>query len=124
MLNIIIHTESNTPIYEQIIKAVKKALLQKELQTGDMLPSIRALAKDLEISVITTKRAYVELEKEGLICSVQGKGFYVKEPDHNRLREQQLTIFEEKLSGLIKEGKELGLELSDLQDILKTLYEG
>lgn len=88
-----------------------------------MLPSIRALVRDLQISVITTKRAYEELEKEGLIYSVPGKGFYIKEPNYEKLKEAQVKEFEYKFDNLIQEGKKLGLELSDMQDILKTLYE-
>ena len=80
-MNIILDTESNLSIYEQIVKAIKGLIVKEEIFPGDMLPSIRALAKDLQISVITTKRAYEELEKEGLIYSVQGKGFYIKEPN-------------------------------------------
>ena len=91
---------------------------------GDLLPSIRSLARDLQISVITTKRAYEELEKEGLIYSVQGKGFYVKEPNRQKLREEQLKDFENNFESLINEGKKLELTLEDMQDILKTLYEG
>ena len=88
------------------------------------MPSIRSLARDLQISVITTKRAYEELEKEGLIYSVQGKGFYVKEPNRQKLREEQLRDFEKNFESLIMEGKKLGLTIEDMQDILKTLYEG
>ena len=79
-----------------------------------MLPSIRALVRDLQISVITTKRAYEELEKEGLIYSVPGKGFYIKEPNYEKLKEAQVKEFEYKFDNLIQEGKKLGLELSDM----------
>ena len=89
-----------------------------------MLPSIRSLARDLGISVITTKRAYEELEKEDLIYSVQGKGFYVKEPNKEKLKEQQLKSFEIMAEKLIEEGRDLGLTLDDMQDVLRTLYEG
>ena len=89
-----------------------------------MLPSIRALARDLQISVITTKRAYDELEKEGLIYSVPGKGFYIKEPNKEKLKEQQLKSFESMAEKLIEEGRELGLTIDEMQDVLKTLYEG
>lgn len=74
-MNIFIKEESSLPIYEQIVSAVKNSILNHELAPGDMLPSIRSLAKSLGISVITTKRAYEELEKQGLIYSEQGKGF-------------------------------------------------
>lgn len=123
-MNIIIKTEDHTPIYEQIVQGIKKALIKKELSPGEMLPSIRLLAKDLEVSVITTKRAYEELEKEGLIYSEAGKGFYVKAPDRERMREQQLRRLEEKLAALLKESRELGLTLEDMKSILETLEEG
>ena len=76
-MNIFIREDSSLPIYEQIVSAVKTSILNHEIATGDMLPSIRSLAKDLGISVITTKRAYEELEKLGLIYSEQGRGFFV-----------------------------------------------
>jgi GntR family transcriptional regulator len=123
-MNIILDTESNISIYEQIIKSIKNSIIQEEIFPGDMLPSIRALARDLQISVITTKRAYEELEKEGLIYSVHGKGFYVKEPNRQKLREEQLKEFEALFENLIIQGKKLNLELNDMQDILRTLYEG
>ena len=123
-MNIILDTESNLSIYEQIVKAIKGLIVKEEIFPGDMLPSIRALAKDLQISVITTKRAYEELEKEGLIYTVQGKGFYIKEPNKEKLKEQQLKSFESMAEKLIEEGRELGLTIDEMQDVLKTLYEG
>lgn len=123
-MNIILDIESNLSIYEQIVKAIKSLIVKEEIFPGDMLPSIRALARDLQISVITTKRAYEELEKEGLIYSVQGKGFYIKEPNKEKLKEQQLKSFESMAERLIEEGRELGLTIDEMQDVLKTLYEG
>ena len=123
-MNIILDSESNLSIYEQIIKYIKNSIINEEILPKDMLPSIRSLARDLQISVITTKRAYDELEKEGLIYSVPGKGFYVKEPNREKLREEQLRNFEIDFENLIIEGKNLGLELTDMQEILITLYEG
>lgn len=123
-MNIVLDTESNLSIYEQIIKSIKNSIIKEEIIPGDMLPSIRSLARDLQISVITTKRAYEELEKEGLIYSVPGKGFYIKEPNREKLKESQFKEFEDQFDNLIQEGKKLGLELLDMQDILKTLYEG
>lgn len=123
-MNIILDTESTLSIYEQIVKSIKNSIIKEEITPGDMLPSIRSLARDLRISVITTKRAYEELEKEGLVYSVPGKGFYVKEPNLEKLREEQLNDFEGKAENLIEEGIKLGLKLEEMQDILKTLYEG
>ncbi|MDU4884943.1 GntR family transcriptional regulator [uncultured Clostridium sp.] len=123
-MNIILNSESNLSIYEQIIKSIKNSIVKEEIIPGDMLPSIRSLARDLGISVITTKRAYEELENEDLIYSVQGKGFYVKEPNKEKLKEQQLKSFEIMAEKLIEEGRDLGLTLDDMQDVLRTLYEG
>ena len=123
-MNIILNSESTLSIYEQIIKSIKNSIVKEEIIPGDMLPSIRSLARDLGISVITTKRAYEELEKEDLIYSVQGKGFYVKEPNKEKLKEQQLKSFEIMAEKLIEEGRDLGLTLDDMQDVLRTLYEG
>ena len=86
-MEIIIRENDSLPIYEQIVREVKKAIIKKEIMPGDMMPSIRALARELEISVITTKRAYEELEKEQLIYSVAGKGFYVKERNRELLKD-------------------------------------
>ncbi|WP_195989896.1 GntR family transcriptional regulator [Clostridium sp. D53t1_180928_C8] len=123
-MNIILNSESTLSIYEQIIKSIKNSIVKEEIIPGDMLPSIRSLARDLGISVITTKRAYEELEKEDLIYSVQGKGFYIKEPNKEKLKEQQLKSFEIMAEKLIEEGRDLGLTLDDMQDVLRTLYEG
>ena len=100
-MNIFIKEESSLPIYEQIVSAVKNSILNHELAPGDMLPSIRSLAKSLGISVITTKRAYEELEKQGLIYSEQGKGFFVSRFNPNILLEEQL-----KSSGGCRPGSE------------------
>ena len=89
-MKILISNTSNLAIYEQIIRQIKDAVIAKEIQAGEMLPSIRSLAKDLQISVITTKRAYEELEKEGLIYSVAGKGFYVAKQNTNMLKEKKI----------------------------------
>lgn len=123
-MNIIIRTDVHTPIYEQIVQEIKKAIIKKEIKPREMLPSIRSLARDLEVSVITTKRAYEELEKEGLIYSEAGKGFYVKAPDRERMREEQLRNLEEKMAQLLRESLELGLTLDDMKSILETLHEG
>lgn len=122
MLNIIISSSSNLAIYEQIINQVKTAIINKDVVAGDALPSIRALARDLQISVITTKRAYEELEKEGLIFSKSGKGFYVCEQNTDILKEKKITMIESHLSEIIKECKAAGLSLEDMKDIIDVLY--
>lgn len=123
MLNIIISSSSNLAIYEQIMNQIKTAIINKDVVAGDALPSIRALARDLQISVITTKRAYEELEKEGLIYSKSGKGFYVNEQNTNLLKEKKITMIESHLSEIIKECKAAGLTLEDIKDIIDVLYQ-
>ena len=122
-MNIVLRESDSMPIYEQIVREIKNAIIKKIMLPGDMLPSIRSLAKDLEISVITTKRAYEELEKQDLIYSMAGKGFYVKEPNRERLREERLRQIEAKMMDVIRECKELGVPLEELSSIWQALYE-
>ena len=123
MLNIIFSTSSKLAIYEQIMNQIKLAIINKELLAGEALPSIRGLAKDLQISVITTKRAYEELEKEGLIYSVSGKGFYVNEQNTDLLMEKRIALLEQQIGELVKECKAVGLEAKDVKDIIDLLYQ-
>jgi len=122
-MRIIISNSSNEPIYEQISKQIKAQILKGELKEGDLLPSIRGLARDLQISVITTKRAYEELEKEGFIETVQGKGSYVAGQNKELMREKKLNIIEEKLSRIVEESKALGIGFDEILEMLKILYE-
>lgn len=122
-MKILISNTSNLAIYEQIIRQIKDAVIAKEIQEGEMLPSIRSLAKDLQISVITTKRAYEELEKEGLIYSVKGKGFYVSRQNTNMLKEKKMQMLEEELGKLVAEWKMAGLSKEDMQDYIEVLFE-
>lgn len=123
MMNILISNASKDPIYEQIKKQIKESILRGELQEGDSLPSIRGLAKDLHISVITTKRAYEELEREGFITSVVGKGSFVAGQNSDFLREKRLKWIEEKLTEVVSESKALDIGLQELVDMLELLYE-
>ena len=123
-MNIQLKNNIDKPIYEQIILQIKNCIITGELSSGEALPSIRALAKDLQISVITTKRAYEELEKEGLIYGVAGKGFYVADQNVDILREKKIRMIEEKLQEVILECKEAGLSLQDIHDIVDELGEG
>jgi GntR family transcriptional regulator len=109
-------------IYEQIVNQLKNAIVTGELTAGEALPSIRALAADLSVSVITTKRAYEELEKEGLIRSVAGKGFYVCEYNTDYLMEKQLMMLEKRLGEIIYEAKHAGLSCEELVEMVQTLY--
>jgi len=122
-MNVFISNASPDPLYEQIAKQLKNSILKGELSPGDQLPSIRALAKELQISVITTKRAYEELEKEGFIESVTGKGSYVAGQSSAIIKEKRLKIVEEKLAEAVSESKALGIELEELQEMLILLYE-
>ncbi|MBW8351173.1 GntR family transcriptional regulator [Bacillus sp. IITD106] len=122
-MQIIISNSSKEPIYEQITNQIKSLILAGELQEGASLPSMRKLAKDLQISVITTKRAYEELEKAGFIYSIVGKGSFVAEQNLEVIKEKKLKVIEEQLSAVITNSKEIGLPLDELQQLLKILYE-
>ena len=122
-MNIIISNSSDKPIYEQIVSQIKLAIEHGSLKEGDALPSMRHLAADLRVSVITTKRAYEELEKEGLIRSAQGKGFYVCEYNTDYLKEKQLVMLEKRLGEIIAEAKGAGLSLAELVEMINALYE-
>lgn len=121
-MNIIIKKQGTLAIYEQIVNQLKNSIVSDELHAGEALPSIRTLAKDLQVSVITTKRAYEELEKEGLIRSVAGKGFYVCEYNTDYLREKQLMMIEERFTEIIDDCKKAGLSARDVIDMVETLY--
>lgn len=121
---IILNEDSSLPIYEQIIKAIKEALVKGTIASGDMLPSIRSLAKDLQISVITTKRAYEDLEKEGLIYSVPGKGFYIKETNSDFLKEQQIKELENQLEQWLSDAAALGLSRAEINAMIDLLWKG
>ncbi|OCA90440.1 GntR family transcriptional regulator [Bacillus sp. FJAT-27225] len=122
-MQIIISNSSKEPIYEQITKQIKSSILAGDLQEGTALPSIRQLAKDLQISVITTKRAYEELEKAGFIYSIVGKGSFVAEQNLEVIREKKLKVIEEQLNAVITNSREIGLSLEELQQLLNLLYE-
>ena len=120
-MHIIISNANDKPIYDQIYTQIKTAILSGELSSGQALPSIRALAKDLRVSVITTKRAYEELEKSGFIHTVPGKGSYVAEQNSQLVREGYLTQIEEHMSAILELAPACGLGLEDLTDLLKLL---
>lgn len=122
-MDIIISNASGRPIYEQIYAQIKNAVISGELSAGDALPSIRALAKDLRISVITTKRAYDELEKDGYINTVAGKGCYVAPKDMNLVREGQLMEIEGCIRRVLELSGPLGLGRAELAEIFETIEE-
>ena len=109
------------PIYQQIAEQMKTDILSGKLAQVTYLPSIRELARDLKISVITTMKAYEQLESEGLVTAVQGKGFYVNAQDTEMLREQHLRRVEDALSEAIRSAEVAGMSEKELQETLKAL---
>ena len=122
-MNIYITSSSGQPIYEQILTQIKNMILSGELKDGDPLPSMRLLAKELRISVITTKRAYEELEKEGFLYSVVGKGSFVAAQNTDFLKEQKLKEMEEHLIAAVKQAKVFKVSEKELIDMVHLLYE-
>lgn len=112
---------SGIPIYQQIADQLRGDILAGKLKEGEYLPSIRGLAKDLKISVITTMKAYEQLETEGLVTAAQGKGFYVNAQDSEMLREQHMRKVEEALLEAIHAAKIAGMTDAQLQEALETL---
>ena len=123
-MELIIRNTTNQPIYDQIYSQIKAQIIAGKLSPGEALPSIRALAKDLRISVITTKRAYEELEREGLIQTVPGKGSFVAPQNRELLREAQLRRVEEKLTQAVEEARKGAFSLDELHELLNILYKG
>lgn len=121
-MDIIISNSSSSPIYEQITRQIKEHILQGELKAGDALPSMRVLAKELRISLITTKRAYEELERDGFIETVPGKGCFVSEKNTEFLREEQLRQVEGFLQQAAEAARRCGLRLDELREMLEILY--
>lgn len=122
-MEIIIRNTANQPIYEQIYSQLKAQIIAGVLSPGEALPSIRALAKDLKISVITTKRAYDELESEGFLYTVAGKGCFVAEKNLDLIREQQLKELETHLTAAAGLAKSCGVTVEELIDMLRVLLE-
>ncbi|HHY82581.1 MAG TPA: GntR family transcriptional regulator [Clostridiales bacterium] len=122
-MNIIISNSSDKPIYEQIVDQIKDHIIKGYLNELEPLPSIRSLAKDLHISVITTKRAYDELEKEGFIVTIAGKGSFVAAQNKELLRESRIKIVEEKIAEVVFAAKSANLTYSELEEMLRIFYE-
>ncbi|SRR5690554_7262095 len=121
-MRILISNSSEDPIYTQIYNQVKTSILKGDLDQGEALPSIRALAKDLHISVITTKRAYDELEKDGFLETIQGKGTFVAIQNIELVKEQKLKMIEDLLNLVVMESKSLGLDYKEIIEMLTILY--
>lgn len=122
-MDILISNSSSVKLYEQIESQIKSQILNGTLNSGDPLPSIRGLAKELKVSIITTKRAYEELEKEGFIETVVGKGTFVSGTNTERLKEAALAEMENKLEDIIVTAKSMGLTLEECIEIFKEIYE-
>ena len=122
-MDIIISNSSGKPIYEQIVDQVKEQIMAGALAAGDALPSMRLLAKELRISVITTKRAYEDLERDGFLENVPGKGCFVAPQNRELLREAQLRRVEEKLTQAIEEARRGAVSLEELKEMLTELYQ-
>lgn len=120
---IFINNQNGVPIYDQIYQQIKAQIINGELREDEPLPSIRSLAKELHISVITTKRAYEELEKDGFIYTAPGRGSFVAKKNTELLREETLKQIEEHLDAALKLGAAGGYGTNDIIDILKTLNE-
>ncbi|HHW71982.1 MAG TPA: GntR family transcriptional regulator [Firmicutes bacterium] len=120
-MDIILTNSGDVPIYQQIVDQIKGAVLRGELRADEPLPSIRLLAKELQISVITTKRAYEELESEGLIYTIPGKGSFVAGVDQHALRESKEQMLEEKAKELLAAAELLGLSRRELRAILNRV---
>ena len=123
-MKIIISNQGSQPIYEQIANQVKALIISGALKEGDMLPSMRLLAKELRISVITTKRAYEELEREGFIISQTGKGSFVAGTNTELVREAQLQKIEQQLTQAVETARMSNVSLEELQEMLSLLYGG
>lgn len=122
-MDIVISNASDKPIYEQIASQMKNLIMTGELIEGQQLPSIRALANDLRISVITTKRAYTDLEAQGFIETVQGKGSFVAGGNTELLREERLRHVEQLLSEAVEQAREAGLGAQELHSMIDLLTE-
>ena len=122
-MDIIISNSSGKPIYDQIYTDIKSKIISGELKEGDALPSMRLLAKELRISVITTKRAYEELERDGFITSITGKGSFVLGKNTEFIREENLRKIEEHMQSIIELSKGCNLSLQDLIEMISIIYE-
>lgn len=123
-MDIILTNAASQPIYDQIVSQVKAQILSGKLKEGDALPSLRALAKDLRISVITTKRAYEELEREGFVITTPGKGCYVAPRPEGTWDQARQKQVEEYLRRGVEEAKNCAMGLAELTQLLQELYQG
>lgn len=121
-MDIIISNTSSVPIYEQIMGQIKRNIMNGTLKEGEALPSMRTLAKELRVSVITTKRAYEELENAGFIVTVMGKGSFVAKRNLELIREEQYKQIEKQIQKAVELSKMNGISLQELLEIVKIIY--
>lgn len=122
-MDIIIENDSAVPLYEQMMQQIKAGILKGELEQGEALPSIRMMAKELKVSIITVKRAYEELEKEGFVQISPGKGTYVSLANKERLKEMQIHQIEEQLESVISAAKSINMSLEEIKERVVLIYE-
>ena len=122
-MDIIISNSSNVPLYEQVKEQIKNKIVSNELKAGELLPSIRSLAKDLRISVITTKNAYDELEREDYVETIQGKGTYVSNKNTELIKEEQLQKIENLIEIAVSIAKISNISKKEIEEMLNILYE-
>ena len=122
-MDIIISNSSDKPIYEQVSSQIKNKIMNGTLEAGEMLPSMRALARDLHISVITVQRAYEDLTRDGFIETVSGKGSFVASQNKELIQEEQLRKAEELLQQVVDIGRSHGISYEQMANILKMMYE-
>ena len=122
-MDIIISNSSNIPLYEQVKEQIKNKIVSNELKTGELLPSIRSLAKDLRISVITTKNTYEELEREGYVETIPGKGTYVANKNKELIKEEQLQKIEGLINTAVSIAKISGISKEEIREMLDILFE-
>jgi Predicted transcriptional regulators len=122
-MNIIISNSSDKPIYEQITAQIKVLVMNGELKEGDLLPSMRTLAKELRISVITTKRAYEDLERDGFITTVVGKGSFIRAADIRLVREEKLKQIEDLLSRAIFLARQSAIGREEIEEMIEIIYQ-
>ena len=123
-MTILIDPTSATPLYEQIVQQIQRQILSGTLPQGELLPGVRTLAADLSVSIITTRRAYEELERDGFIVSMTGKGSFVAGTDTELLKEARQKELEQTMEELVAQGKELGLSLEELMELMTIIYRG
>ena len=122
-MNILISNTSDSPLYQQIKEQIKDAILREELKEGDPLPSIRSFANDLKVSVLTIRRVYEELEKEGFVVSQTGIGTFVSAGNGELLRDSRRRLVEQKMQDIIETARSLVITKEELNEMMDILYE-